>query len=142
MKKRDHIASARAIVRKRKRAQNKFPSNSLSFPALLPELSPFPLPSPSDSTSPSAPVPQKRWRDLVTYAESGACLRCGRVQKKEQRRVVVIFDAAGEEVGAGLSMCASCAGVVRACLERGTRLVPIVLPDSSELGKRENFGKL
>lgn len=90
---------------------------------------PFTVNSGAPTPEPELPTEQKHALDLVQYAADGACLRCGRVQKKEQRRVLVIFDAAGQEQGSGLSMCAPCAGIVRACLERGTRLVPIVLPD-------------
>ncbi len=67
--------------------------------------------------------------DQVTFQEGWACLRCGEPRGKERRAVLTAFDFEGRE-GAGLSICVGCWGVLKACLEKQTELVPIVVRGS------------
>jgi hypothetical protein len=54
------------------------------------------------------------------------CLRCGESRSPERRGSVTFHDVSGTDLGMPLAMCTHCAATIRACLERGTGLTPIV----------------
>ena len=54
------------------------------------------------------------------------CFRCGEGRSPERRASLVFRGFDGQDLGMSLPVCTFCAAIVRACLERGTGLTPIV----------------
>lgn len=54
------------------------------------------------------------------------CFRCGETKSPDRRVSIAFRDPQGLELGAVLPLCVFCSAMMRACLERGTGLTPIV----------------
>jgi len=79
--------------------------------------------------SPTLPLALSRARIPSLPSATWECLRCSGTAHASFRSVLMLFDHEGKEVpGYALALCTFCASTMRACLEHGTTLTPIVMP--------------